>query len=219
MNLVYYLIFSLAVFMLAIIGYKKFRSTTLYALAIGGIVNANFFHSGNYPIKIFGLDFGIDSIIYTLFAFCVIIMLIKEDKKSAYLLGFSSVIAIMFSALMQLVSSLLSQGNSWDVWATFLTFCASSIASTIAIIVAIEITQHIKQRFNNYIQLIIGILIILAVNTIIYCPLAILINNTPANLWTMLLTNSIGKIISLIIGLFTLFLFNKIDKTPTITKN
>ena len=49
MNFVWFLIFGLIVFLMSLICYESFRSTTLYALAIGGAVNANFFHAGNYP--------------------------------------------------------------------------------------------------------------------------------------------------------------------------
>jgi len=119
MNFVLFIIFSLTVFLISLVGYKNFRSTTLYALAIGGVVNANFFHSVNYPINCFGLPFGIDSVIYTLFIFCVVVMYIKEGKKEAYTLAISSIIAIMFSALMQLIAQLLSKGSTLIVWKSF----------------------------------------------------------------------------------------------------
>ena len=76
-----FILFSIIIFLLSLVSYEKFRSTTLYALAIGGAVNANFFYAGNYPIFCFGIPFGIDSIIYTLFLFCVLLMFLKEGKK------------------------------------------------------------------------------------------------------------------------------------------
>lgn len=205
--------------MTILIGYKKFRSTTLYALAIGGVVNANFFHAGNYPIDCFGLPFGIDSIIYTLFAFCVILMFFNEGKGSAYLLAFSSIIAIFFSALMQLIADLLSQGSSMAVWNTFFTFCVSILASIIGVIVMLEILDKIKGKFNQYILCLFGILIISIINTGIYSPLTTLINGTPANIGTLLLTSIIGKLFALIISLFVLWIINKINKPKTNNKN
>lgn len=212
MNFIYFIIFAILIFMSTLIGYKKFRSTTLYALAIGGIVNANFFHAVNYPINCFGLSFGIDSVIYTLFVFCVIVMLIKEDKKSAYLLAFSSIIAIMFSAIMQLVSDLLSIGSSYQVWATFLTFLVSSLASVVAVIVMLEILDRLKDKLNNYLLLILGTFIATIINSIIYYPLSLLIYGIPSNIYIFLLTTTIGKVIALLCGLLTLFIINKIDK-------
>jgi len=212
MNFFYFTIFSILVFLSSLIGYKKFRNTTLYALAIGGVVNANFFHAGNYPINCFGLPFGIDSIIYVLFIFCVVVMYLKEGKKSAYTLAFSSIIAIMFSALMQLVAELLSKGSSIHVWFNFLTFTISSIASVIAIISMLEILSKLIKIKNSYLILIIGIVISTLLNTLIYYPLTVLIYGTPANILILVLTSFIGKTIALICGILTLAIFNKIDK-------
>lgn len=212
MNFILFLFFSISIFLLSLVGYKKYRSTTLYALAIGGAVNANFFHAGKYPIDCFGLPFGIDSIIYTLFAFCVIVMLLKEDKKSAYLLAISSIIAIMFSAFMQLISDLLSFGNYDSVWQTFGTFLVSSIASVIAIVAMLETISRLKNKVNEYVLLIIGLLMATIINSLIYTPLTTLINGTPDNILTLLLTSFIGKIIASACGIFTLFLINHNEK-------
>lgn len=211
MNFVCFTIFGLIVFLCSLIGYKNFRSTTLYALAIGGAVNANFFHAGNYPINCFGLTFGIDSLIYILFVFCVVVMLLKENKKSAYLLAFSGIIAIMFSALMQLTSSLLSVGSSEYVWNTFFTFVISCIASVIALFVMIETINKIKHKFNNYWVMLIGILIAIIIDSALYYPLAALINGAPENILSLVLTSFIGKAIALLFSLLTLYLINKYE--------
>ena len=211
MNFVFFVIFSLAVFLASLVCYNKYRATTLYALAIGGVVNANFFHAGNYPINCFNLPFGIDSIIYTLFVFCVVVMFIKDGKRPAYLLAFSSIIAIMFSAVMQLVSDLLSFGSSIDVWTTFFTFCISSVASVISIVVMLEILDKIKNKTNSYVLLIVGIVIVAVLDTLIYYPLATLINGVPNNMLILLLTSILGKTLALGCGLIALFFMNKIE--------
>ncbi len=208
MNLLYFIIFSLIVFLSSLIGYKNFRSTTLYALAIGGVVNANFFHAGAYPIDIFGLPFGIDSVIYTLFVFCVAVMFFKEGKKQAYLLAASSIIAIMLSAIMQLVADLLSTGSSWAIWQSFLTFTISSAASVVAIIVMIELLDKLKNKTNNYVLLIVGIVVVTVINSGIYYPLSSLVIGVPANMGVLLVTSLIGKAIALVCGLITLYLIN-----------
>lgn len=213
MNFIWFTLFSLIVFLLSLAFYERFRSTILYALAIGGIVNANFFHAGNFPIDCFGLPFGIDSVIYSLFAFCVAVMLIKTNKKEAYILSASSVIAIMFSALMQLVVDLLTKGSCPEIWTTFLTFTISAAASVVAIVVMIEIVARLKEKkVNNYLLLVIGMVIIAIVNSALYYPLVMLLNGTPQNVWTLMLTSVIGKMISLVWGVVCLLLMNKIEK-------
>ena len=212
MNIIYFLLFSVCVFLCALIGGKRFRNTTLYALAIGGVVNANFFHAGNYPISCFGLPFGIDSIIYTLFIFCVVIMFIKEGKGQAYLLAISSIVAIMFSAVMQLVSDILSKGSSLDVWLTFLTFTISALASIVAVIAMLELLEKLKTKVNKYTLLTIGILVVTIINTLIYYSSSLLLRGIPTNIGIMLLTSFIGKFIALLCALFTLKLINTYDK-------
>lgn len=212
MHFVYFLLFSITVFLLALVGYKKYRVTTLYALAIGGVVNANFFHAANYPVDCFGLPFGIDSVIYTLFAFCVIVMFLKEDKRLAYLLAFSGIVAILFSAAMQLVADLFSENDWLQAWKTFLSFFISAIASILAVIATLETLEKLRGKINEYWCLIIGILIVTVINGGLYYPLSVLINTSPENLPVLLFTSFIGKCIALLCGLFTLFLLNKMER-------
>jgi len=207
-----FIIMSISIFSLTLVGYKKYRSTTLYALAIGGAVNANFFHSVNYPIYSFDLPFGLDSILYTLFAFCVILMLLKEDRKAAYLLAISSIIAIMFSACMQLLANILSVGNTVSVWESFGMFTISSIASLIAISAAIEIIHRLKGKLNEFILIILGMTIICIINGIIYFPLFLAINGMPENALLILLASFIGKTISTLCALGTLVAIHHIEK-------
>lgn len=213
MNLIYFLLFSIIIFLLSLVCYEKFRSTTLYALSIGGAVNANFFHAGNYPIMCFGLPFGIDSIIYSVFAYCVILMFLKLNKREAYILTFSSVIAIMFSALMQLVADLFTIGSCFLVWKTFLNFFVSSIASLIAVWIMLEVLNRLKKKnINDYVLLIVGMLIVSLVNSLIYYSIVTWINGTPENILTLLLTSFIGKVIALACSIGALYLTNKIEK-------
>lgn len=213
MNFLFFLILCASLFLLSIVGYKKFQSTTLYALAIGGAVNANFFHAGNYPIDCFGLPFGLDSIIYSLFTFCVIIMFFKSNKKDAYILTFSSVIAIMFSACMQLFADLFTIGSSLKVWIKFVNFSISSVASLIAIFIMLEIIYKLKQKgLNQYVLLILGMLIVAIINSSIYYTASTLINGIPENILQLLLTSLIGKIIALLCSLGTFYLMNRLEK-------
>lgn len=212
MNLLLFIIFGLLIFLSSLIGGKKYRSTALYALAIGGVVNANFFHAGNYPIDCFGLPFGIDSIIYTLFIYCVIVMFIQNGKKDAYILAFSSIIAILFSALMELIANILSNGFIVEFLISFLNFLISSIASLIAIYTMIELLHLLKNKVNQYLLLLIGIIIATVINTIIYYPLITLINGTPNNILILTITSIIGKSIATLYAIFSLWLLNNYDK-------
>lgn len=212
MNLVYFIIFSLFIFLASLLGGKKYRTTTLYALAIGGIVNANFFHAGNHPIDCFNLPFGIDSIIYTLFVYCVIVMFIQFGKKDAYLLSFSSIVAIILSALIEFITKILSNGYSVIYLNTLINFVVSALASLIAIYITFKILDLLKNKTNKYILLIVSLFLCLIINTIIYYPIITVINNTPSNIGILLLTSIIGKLIAILSALLAFFLMCIYDK-------
>jgi hypothetical protein len=213
MNFIYFLLFSAIIFLLSLVCYEKFRSTTLYALSIGGAVNANFFHAGKYPIYCFGLPFGLDSIIFSVFVYCVIIMFLKVSKRDAYILTFSTVIAIMFSAVMQLVAELFTIGSCFAVWKTFLNFSVSAVASLIAVWVMLETLDRLKNKNQNqYVLMIVGMLIVSLLNSAIYYSIATWINGAPENIFILVLTSFIGKIIALACAIGALYLTSKIEK-------
>lgn len=212
MNFTLFVAIGIVIFALVLLGGRKYRSTALYALAIGGVVNSNFFNSTNYPIDCFGLPFGIDGIIYTLFIFCVIVMLIGEGRRSAYLLAISGVIAILFSAVMQLISELLSRGITDASWITFAGFMISAFSSVVAITVTIEVVNRLKEKLNAYLLIIIGTVIATVINSGIYFPLAMLVGGTSEGIGILLLTSFIGKAIALAISLLTYFFLTLIDK-------
>ena len=210
MNALWFILIGISIFLCVLIGGKKYRSTALYALAIGGIVNANFFNATTTPIDIFGLPFGIDSIIYTLFVFCVIVMQLTSGKREAYILTVSSVVAIIISAVIQLLATLLSTGSSTEVWTTFLGFIISAFASLVAMVVMVELIAKLKNK-NCYLVTIIALVAAIIINSGIYYPLSMLACGMPANIGTLLLTSIIGKFFAMGISLLILFIIRKID--------
>lgn len=208
MNFVLFLLFGAGVFSLALIGHKKYHNTTLYALAIGGVVNSNYFHSGNYPIDCFGLPFGIDSLIYILFAFCVIVMLLNDSKKSAYLLAISSIIAIMFSALMELSARLLAGEALGAAWEIFQSFAISAFASVVAIVVAVEAIERLKKKYNPYACMALGIGMIAVINSGIDYLTTAIVKGATETVWIYALTAFMGRGIALVYSLVTLKILN-----------
>ena len=217
MNLLWFILFAIIIFLATLIGYKKYFSTCLYALAIGGVVNSNFFTSLSHGIDIFGYEFGIDSIIYTLFIFCVILMFLRFDKKQAYILSISSCIAIALSGLLEFLANVLSGNYSSEVLYKFIAFIFSSLASIIAIILMIDILSKLKKKNlirNEYLLTIIGIFIATVVNSTLYYQLAgfILYNHSLAEISEHIITSIIGKSIALLAALFSLFIIRVVDK-------
>lgn len=218
MNLLFLIIIGILIYVSVLLGGKRFRNTALYALAIGGAVNANFFHAGNYPIDIFGLKFGLDGIIYNLFIFAIIVMLFKSNKGQAYLLSFSSIIAIMIAALFQLFADILSNGNNLNAWIVFSDFTASAFVSVIVVIIVLELLNFLRNKTrlkNEYILLAIGMVIATLINTPVYYTFQSIIHGTPSNIWELILTSFLCKMLSTVISIGTLFLINLYDKKTT----
>ena len=210
MEPVYFLLFSIGFFLLSLIGYKKFKSIMLYSLAIGGLVNSNYYHSVKYPINCFGLTLGIDSIIYVLFVFCVVVMNFKEGKKAAISLSISSILAIVVAATMQLCADLISDGSSLREWNTFFTFLSSAFASVVSVFILVKIFDKIK--VNDYLKLVICIFIVAFVDSIIHYPLYILINGWTSEFANIIVGNVIGKFVAILTSLIPFFFMNKMDK-------
>ena len=209
---VLYVLFSVAIFLLTLVGYRKYKMTTLYALAIGGIVNANFFHARNYPIEFFGLPFGLDSILYTLFIFCVFVMYITEGKKQGYILAISSVVAIIISAAFQLFADLFTKGINAESFRVFAVFFVSAFATMVSIFVSIRLLEKIKEKTNKYLLLLIFMIVVSVVNTLIYCCLVDLVSNHVDNISELLSASLIGKSIAIASSFVAFYLINIILK-------
>ena len=219
MNIIFIILISIVCFLAILIGGKKYRTTTLYALAIGGAVNSNFFHSQAYPINCFGLSFGIDSVIYALFIFCIIVMFLQYGKSQAYTLLISSVVAIAISATFQLLAELLSNGSTHECWLEFSDFIISAITTLIITSLMIEIISKLKEKgMNSYFIIAIGSLFSIIINTVIYYGILTLLKGSTNTLLTLILTSYIGKAIGLACSLLAYYLLTKYDNRKQATK-
>lgn len=200
MKFILYLLFGLGMFSLSLVAHKKYHHTTLYALAIGSVVNANYFPSTHFPIICFGLPFGIDSVIYGLFTFCVLFMLLQQGKKSAYLLAISSLVAVLFSATMELAAVLFASGSSVALWSSMGNFLASALASALGTVIAVEVIHLLKSRWNPYLCLALGMGILCLVNGLLHYPLYFLLF-PQAEVWPYVASSAAGKAISIVFGI------------------
>ena len=113
---------------------------------------------------------------------------------------------------MQLVAELFTLGSTSEVWKTFATFLISAAASVIAVIVAVEIIDRLQGKCNEYLRMMIGIVMITVLNSCIYCPLTMLINTLPDQIWLYLAASFIGKLIALGYSVLTLFFMEQKEK-------
>lgn len=215
MNLLNFIGFGLIIFVSLLFAGKKFRSTGLYLLAIAGIINANYFYPTFHPIDIFGYPFGLDSILYNLFIFCVVIMYFEKGKKEAYLLSATSVIAVFLTAIIKLINDLLTVGHSKELLLPFIGFTLSCILSLVIFLTVIELISFIKKKkpnANQYLLMIISLVITSIIYPlVVYLYEGMLTNNFP-DPSVYFITGSIGRIMTIGFSCLTLFLMHLYDK-------
>ena len=93
----FYLIFLVSIFFILGVALKIFPKDASFTIAIGAVIGANIYNSSAYPIEIGGLVFGIDSIVYTIFAFCLLFMYIFYGKKDMKVVLYTSMFSIFFT--------------------------------------------------------------------------------------------------------------------------
>ena len=99
---------------------------TLIGVAIGCAVNANLFTPLNYPVVVGELTFSIESILYTLFMYTVVIRILDYSYDDAKKLALTSVAAIIISAIIELVALLAKDGFQTVVCQNFAVYLFSS---------------------------------------------------------------------------------------------
>ena len=218
MNIFFLIGFCVLAYTSLIIGCKFWKSSILYTLAIGSIVNANIFHSQAYPIYIFGLKFGMNSVVYTLFLVCVIIMYIDFGKSDAYKLVICSVSAVIFATIVEFLTKIASFGyNVQYLKDSFLYFssCISSIVASILIVKLYNIFKN--KKFNFYLNITLSLIISSIIDSIIYYGLSLVTNISlmSKDFWLSLLALYIGKLISIAFAIFSLYFLKKFCNTDS----
>lgn len=221
MQILYLIGLGIITFGLILIGNKDLKQSIIYMLAIGGAVNANFYNAGNYPIYFFGYPFGIDSIIFTLFIFCCYVVAYFYNHKSSVTLLFSTMAAIAFSAVAQLVAQVASIGYTKEFMNTFITFMFSIIGSVVAVMAMLYLLKYlVKQKVNIYLNLLICMNVATILNSVIYYGLCAILNKGVGDDFILLLIPSLlGKIFAIGLSVITLFLLNCIEKRRNKSSN
>lgn len=189
--------------------YKKWKLSALFTFAIGSIVNSNYLTSSSYPIVLGSLKFGLDSIIYTLFLFCIIIAYLEYDKKTAMSLTYSGVAAVAFSGILQFFADWAVAGSVTDsVFGTLLSFACSIIGTLVAVYIMLIIAEKfIAKKISIAYILTLCIFVGSVINSLLYFGIAYVIGNLYLdNFLNVLLASYIGKIYALLFALAT-FIF------------
>ncbi len=189
--------------------YKKFGMSAIYCFAIGGIVNSNFFHAQSYPLMLGSFQFGFDSVIYTVFVFCVLIAFYRHSKKEAMTLTYSSMGAVLLSAIVQFFADWSRAGKiNFDILTNFGGFIASILGTYLAVVLMLMVCERLRSKnISVYLGIALGIFLASVVNSLIYYGVIALMGVSFASNFGMILASSyIGKFVSIAFSILIYYL-------------
>ena len=209
MELFFYIFFAIFILSLAFIGIHYFKKDALFVVGIGAIIAANIYTSLSYPIDIFGLTFGMDGVIYTIFIFCILWMYIEYGRKSTKNVTLCAAASTLLTALFSFCGFAFRDGFDAAVNIS-LPYIFSVIASLFAVMLMIYLYKFLKKKkCNEYVNITISLLCGNVVNSLIYFVVSSLANGIMENVWKVTYGSLIGKTFSVILCVIFVVIFGK----------
>ncbi len=189
-------------------------SRTLISVAIGAAINANIFNSVSMPIEFGSMIFGIDSILYTLFIFTVIIKAKDYSVKDAKDLTISTIIAILVSAFIELFAKWSFTGMSYQTVISFLRYLLSSLGTFIGVWVMLRCFKYFEaKKVNIYVTFAVVIVIASLISSSVYFCGSSIVKGDFSHIFSPALAGSyIGKLFSISLGLIGYYVNQKFLK-------
>ena len=119
---------------------------TLIAVAIGCAVNANIFNPLTAPIHVGSFTFSIETVLYTLFMYTIVVRILDYGYGEAKRMTFTSVAAIIISAIIELFARLMMNGFTVDNFREFSYYIFSSIGTVLGVWLMVFITIWMRKK-------------------------------------------------------------------------
>lgn len=208
MEVLYLALFAIGIYALMTLCRRWADSFIMIAFAIGCAVNANIFTAHTSPIIAGPIIFGIDSILMTMFLHLVTVKYIHYPLKEFKLFVASSIVAIMLSAIIEFVATIIYAGYSLDALKALGNYFISCVATLFGIAISVPVVKLMKnKRISQYVIFPIGILIASVVNTIIYYALsALVLGSSFDNFGAIIAGSYIGKVFCILLGLLCYYI-------------
>lgn len=225
MDFLFLVLTAVLVFAILIVSNRFWGKDALFVVGIGCAIGSNIYNVGDYGIVIGNLVFGIDSVIYTVFVFVVLLCLKNYDEKSAFTLLYSAMGSIMLSALLVFIASWASAGFASNLIWGFVSYLISVIATFAALFTTIKLFKYFEgKNLNVYLNFLINVLIASFINSLIYFGAVAIISGFEENFLGQLGASYIGKLMSTAFSLLTYFIctklpYKKIDKNDNQIEN
>lgn len=173
------IIFMIVGFGLTTLFRKWIDIPTLLAVAIGCACNANFFTSMTYPINIGPFTFSFEIVLYTLFIYTVLIRILDYGYNAAKVMTFTSIAAIIISAVIELTVMLSRNGFTSIVFKNFSYYLFSSVGTLLGVWLMIAITIGLtKHKVSCYIIIPLALVAASVVHSVIFYGGIALVNIT-----------------------------------------
>lgn len=211
MDFLFLVLTAVLVFAILIVSNRFWGKDALFVVGIGCAIGSNIYNVGDYGIVIGNLVFGIDSVIYTVFVFVVLLCLKNYDEKSAFTLLYSAMGSIMLSALLVFIASWASAGFASNLIWGFVSYLISVIATFAALFTTIKLFKYFEgKNLNVYLNFLINVLIASFINSLIYFGAVAIISGFEENFLGQLGASYIGKLMSTAFSLLTYFICTKL---------
>ena len=211
MDFLFLVLTAVLVFAILIVSNRFWGKDALFVVGIGCAIGSNIYNVGDYGIVIGNLVFGIDSVIYTVFVFVVLLCLKNYDEKSAFTLLYSAMGSIMLSALLVFIASWASAGFASNLIWGFVSYLISVIATFVALFTTIKLFKYFEgKNLNVYLNFLINVLIASFINSLIYFGAVAIISGFEENFLGQLGASYIGKLMSTAFSLLTYFICTKL---------
>lgn len=197
-GILFFVIFIICAFFILDVALRLFPKDAAFTIAIGAVIGANIYNSSAYPIDIGGLIFGIDSIVYTIFAFCLLFMHIFYGKKDMKIVLYTSMFSIFFTAFLFLMGNISQTGYTDTVMLSFLSYLSSILATYLAVLSMVWVYDKLRSKnINIFFAIFVALLVVSLVNSAVYFGLSVACGAfTPTNFINSLAGSYIGKIIA-----------------------
>lgn len=211
MDFLFLVLTAVLVFAILIVSNRFWGKDALFVVGIGCAIGSNIYNVGDYGIVIGNLVFGIDSVIYTVFVFVVLLCLKNYDEKSAFTLLYSAMGSIMLSALLVFIASWASAGFASNLIWGFVSYLISVIATFAALFTTFKLFKYFEgKNLNVYLNFLINVLIASFINSLIYFGAVAIISGFEENFLGQLGASYIGKLMSTAFSLLTYFICTKL---------
>lgn len=214
MNSLFLLIFTIIMFIGFVFAKKFFGKNALFVIGIGCVIGANLYNANDFPIALGNLILGIDSVVYTLFVFSVIVMYVYFGKTAMREVLYCAVGSIFLTSLLSFSGNFFQVGITESSFYSSLYYFFSILGTVAAIEVMILVFDKLKSKnVNIYFNIAVALIIASLLNTAIYYGLSYFAFGGLGDAFVPALLGSyVGKGISLLFCLGAYYLGTFLDK-------